>query len=321
LKRLIELIGEMIGRSVSVRGTPYKVGDEIGHGLHSTVYSGQDLSNGRQVAIKIINFTQEATPFENATQSRQKSFFKEIQTLLYLQPLNPYVIRVFNHEHNDRYGIIIMERGKTFRDTLSEYGFSGVPMPPSVVKRFWKQMVESIYYLHKLAIVHGDCKPENFIQIGSGGATLRLIDMGISFQLPPNVTRRLLTAAGTPGKFYSLNLQRKTIFFFFLIDYVSPEMVNSRVGSSPRSKYGYKADIWALGVILYEMAFGYRPLQALGGNQTKIRFLGQLQQDIRIPDHPDKHLRNILKRCLRCKHRQRPSIEELLKHPYLSRAR
>ncbi len=98
-------------------------------------------------------------------------------------------------------------------------------------------------------------------------------------------------------------------------------MVNSRVGSSTHSIYGYKADIWALGVILFEMAFGFRPLQSLGSNQTKISFLGRLQRDIRIPDHPDKQLCDILKLCLRSNPRQRPSIEQLLNHPFLAQAR
>jgi len=98
-------------------------------------------------------------------------------------------------------------------------------------------------------------------------------------------------------------------------------MVNSRVGSSSQSRYGYKADIWALGVILFEMVFGYRPLQSLGGNQTKISFLGQLQRDIHIPDHPDKQLRDILKRCLRSNHHRRPNIQQVLNHPFLAQAR
>lgn len=98
-------------------------------------------------------------------------------------------------------------------------------------------------------------------------------------------------------------------------------MVNSRVGSSSHSRYGYKADIWALGVILFEMTFGFRPLQALGGNRTKLTFLGKLQRDIRIPDHPDKQLRDIIKRCLRSNHRRRPSIEQLFNHPFLTQAR
>jgi serine/threonine protein kinase len=95
-------------------------------------------------------------------------------------------------------------------------------------------------------------------------------------------------------------------------------MVNPRFGAGDQSKYGYKADIWALGVILFEMAFGFRPLQALGGNRTKISFLGRLQQDINIPNHPDKNLRDVLKRCLRANHRRRPNIEQLLNHPFLT---
>ena len=93
-----------------------------------------------------------------------------------------------------------MERGDTIRDTLVQNLLNGTTMPPSSMKRFWLQMVESIYYMHQIGIVHGDCKPENFIQVGPDGSALRLIDMGISFQLPPNVTRQILTAAGTPGK-------------------------------------------------------------------------------------------------------------------------
>jgi serine/threonine protein kinase len=98
-------------------------------------------------------------------------------------------------------------------------------------------------------------------------------------------------------------------------------MVNSCVGSSDQSQYGYKADIWALGIILFEMAFGFRPLQSLGDNGRKINFLGRLQRDIPIPYHPDKQLRDILKRCLRSNHRRRPTTEQILNHPFLTRKR
>ena len=190
----------MIGRQILVRGVPYKIEEQIGHGLHSLVYSGRNLRDGRPVAIKIINFAHGSTSVKAETESRRQTFWKEIEMLTYLQPLNPYVIRVFNHDYNRRYGIIVMERGETFRDTLLEYVLSGTPMPPSLIHRFWSQMVEAIYYMHEIGIVHGDCKPENFIQVGPDGTSLRLIDMGISFELPPNITSRIITAAGTPGR-------------------------------------------------------------------------------------------------------------------------
>ena len=98
-------------------------------------------------------------------------------------------------------------------------------------------------------------------------------------------------------------------------------MVSSRVGLSAQSRCGYKSDVWALGVILFEMAFGFRPLQALRNNDAKLNFLGRLRRDIRIPDHPDKQLRDVLKRCLRSNPRRRISIDEALSHPFLTARR
>lgn len=192
----------MVGRRISVRGVPYRIDEQIGHGLHSLVYAGRDLRDGRPVAIKIINFAHGSTGVKAETKSRRQTFWKELEMLLYLQSLNPYIIRVFNYDHNNRYGIIVMERGETFRDTMLEYVLSKTIMPLPSVQQYWSQMVEAIYYMHQIGIVHGDCKPENFIQVGADGSGLKLIDMGISFQLPPNVTSRIITAAGTPGKFF-----------------------------------------------------------------------------------------------------------------------
>ncbi|CAF2053652.1 unnamed protein product [Rotaria magnacalcarata] len=286
----------MIGKRIFVSDIPYTIEGKIGHGLHSIVYGARDLNSGEYVAIKIISFTP-------GSASNQQLFQKELDMLLYLQELNPYVIRVFNYDYNERYGVIVMEYGKTLRDTFISYVISGKRMSPSLIHSFWSQMVQAIYYMHQIGIVHADCKPENFIQVGPGGTNLRLIDMGISFQLPANMTSRLQTAAGTP-------------------DYVSPEMVNTRVGLGAQSKYGYKSDIWALGIILFEMTFGFRPLQNLGGNRTKLTFLARLtKRDIVVPNHPDRDLYDIIRWCLRSNPRRRPTIEQILNHPYLTQKR
>lgn len=191
----------MAGRRIVIRGVPYRIEEQIGHGLHSLVYGARNLQNGRSVAIKIVNFLHGSFSVKADTESRRQTFWKELEMLLYLQPLNPYIIRVFSYDNSNQQGVIVMERGYTLRDTLIEYSRSGTAMPAALVFQYWSQMVEAIYYMHRIGIVHGDCKPENFIQVGPDGSSLRLIDMGISFQLPPNVTSRLKTAAGTPGYF------------------------------------------------------------------------------------------------------------------------
>ena len=193
----------MTTHRILVRGVPYERREQIGRGLHSTVYAGRNLQNGQSVAIKIINFAPGARVPSDETLSRRQVFWKELDMLLYLQSLNPFVIRIFNYDCNERYGIIVMERGRTFRDTIVDYLVAERPIPASLTHRFWSQMVEAIYYMHRIGIVHGDCKPENFIQVGPDGNSLKLIDMGISFQLAPNMTSRLMTAAGTPGRFAS----------------------------------------------------------------------------------------------------------------------
>ena len=190
----------MASSHLNVRGTPYRIERQIGYGLHSLVFSGRDLRHGRQVAIKVVNFLHGSNDVKADTLSRRQTFWKEIRMLLYLQPLNPYIIRVFNYDYNNRYGVIVMERGETLRDTLVDYMIRGKKVPPELTRQFWSQMVAAIGYMHRNRIVHGDCKPENFIQVSPNGSVLKLIDMGISYRLPPNVTSHLRTAAGTPGK-------------------------------------------------------------------------------------------------------------------------
>jgi serine/threonine protein kinase len=95
-------------------------------------------------------------------------------------------------------------------------------------------------------------------------------------------------------------------------------MINNRIGQSNQAVYGYKADIWALGIILFEMAFGFRPLQHLNGKETKLEYLAQLRHGIPIPDHPDKQLRKVLEQCLCSNPDDRPSAEKLLKHRFLT---
>lgn len=95
-------------------------------------------------------------------------------------------------------------------------------------------------------------------------------------------------------------------------------MVNTRQPWTAKSVYGYKADVWALGIILFEMAFGYRPLQDFGGKRTKLRFLEQLRDNIEIPNHPNRNLRDIVKKCLRVNPRRRISIDKVLNHSFLT---
>ena len=62
----------MAGRRISVRGTTYRLENQIGHGLHSLVYASRDPRSGRPVAIKIINFLPGSYSVKADTESRRQ---------------------------------------------------------------------------------------------------------------------------------------------------------------------------------------------------------------------------------------------------------
>ncbi|CAF1099120.1 unnamed protein product [Didymodactylos carnosus] len=186
--------------TVKVNGTLYTIVRMLGEGLHSRVYAAIDSRTSVPVAIKVVS---NIDPVDNGEHSQM--FFKEIRYLTKLQPRNPYVIRVFNHDFDLRTqtGKIVMETGQDFRFMLPlhsspeevriEYKFFK-RMTDSQAKYYWYQMVDAVKHLHQNGIIHSDIKPENFIMVDQG--QLRIIDLGLSFRLPQTQTSALRPFAG-----------------------------------------------------------------------------------------------------------------------------
>lgn len=98
-------------------------------------------------------------------------------------------------------------------------------------------------------------------------------------------------------------------------DYSAPEMHKSSPGLPP--KYGYKSDIWSLGILLHEMATGFRPLYALNNNFEKIYYLKNLQHDLPIDTNVSSGVYDAMKQCLRLIPKHRPTAEHLSLHHYV----
>jgi serine/threonine-protein kinase TTK/MPS1 len=167
-----------------------------------------------------------------------------------------------------------------------------------ILKILWKQMLESVYTIHQERIVHGDLKPANFILVNN---SLKIIDFGISKPIHKNTT----------------NITRN--FQIGTVNYMSPEAVLyiPHIGYSKKKlKISRSSDIWSLGCILYQMVYGQTPfyhlplmkkIQAIVNKSLEISFL-----PINVPN-----LNDVLKNCLRKKASLRPSIPELILHPFL----
>lgn len=98
-------------------------------------------------------------------------------------------------------------------------------------------------------------------------------------------------------------------------DYSAPEMHKSSPGVPPR--YGYKSDIWSLGILLHEMTTGFRPLYALNNNYDKILYLKNLHNDLPIDRNVPPGVYNAMRQCLRLRPKYRPTAEQLCLHPYV----
>lgn len=138
--------------TIYVNRIPYITLRLLGEGLHSRVYAAYDPRTNQSVAIKVV---QNVDPIDSREHS--KMFFKEIRYLTKLQPRNPYVIRVFNHEYDSQSqtGKIVMETGHDFRFMLPLQAAPKEKKMSLAQSRFyWLQMVESVALLHQHGIVH-----------------------------------------------------------------------------------------------------------------------------------------------------------------------
>ena len=135
--------------TLHVNRIPYTIIRLLGEGLHSRVYAAYDPRTGQSVAIKVV---------ENLdSHEHSKMFLKEIRYLTKLQPRNPYVIRVYNHEldSQSQTGKIVMESGHDFRFMLPlQAPPTEKKMTNAQAKFYWYQMVEAVALLHRNGIVH-----------------------------------------------------------------------------------------------------------------------------------------------------------------------
>lgn len=161
----------------------------------------------------------------------------------------------------------------------------------------WQQMLEAVHTIHEERIVHGDLKPQNFVFVKG---TLKLIDFGIAKAIQSDTT----------------NIMRENQIG--TINYISPEALID-VNEDPNKqciKLGRASDIWSLGCILYQMIYGKPPFSALNLFK-KLKAITDPNCEIIFPSIKDQLAVDVLKKCLQRNPKARPSIPDLLQHPFL----
>src|SRR5918998_2783477 len=198
----------------------YQVRSRIARGGMATVYLATDLRLERRVALKIMHGH---LADDNAFKSR---FVQEARSAARLA--HPNVVNVFDQGQDSDMAYLVMEylQGITLRDLLKEYG----KLTPEQTMDIMEAVLAGLAAAHKAGIVHRDLKPENVLLADDG--RIKIGDFGLA-RAASNNTATGQALLGT-------------------IAYLSPELVTRGLADA-------RSDIYALGIMTYEMLTGEQP--------------------------------------------------------------
>ena len=220
----------------------YKIEEKLGEGGMGAVYKGVDTMLDREVAIKALR------PELASQNSVVERFRSEAVTLAKLNHANIATLYTMFRQGDELYMVLELVRGETLDNILQRRG----ALPAEEAVPVFSQVLDGIDHAHELGIVHRDIKPANMMLTEKG--TLKVLDFGIARLLGSARMTRAGNIIGT-------------------LEYMAPEQVRGQETDG-------RSDIYALGMMLYEVLTGRLPFQ------TENEFeLMKLQAEV-IPQPP-----------------------------------
>jgi serine/threonine-protein kinase len=201
----------------------FELVSEIGRGAMGIVYKAKDPMLERTVAIKTINLTMD----KDGAEMYEKRFYQEARAAGGLN--HPNIVTIYDIGRSESLCYMAMEyiEGAELRTLL----LPGKPLPVAKALAIAAQVAEGLAYAHERGVVHRDIKPANIMVPETG--PVKITDFGIARMRSSNVQTQTGMMMGSPK-------------------YMSPEQVIGK-------RADHRADLFSLGVILYEMLTGAAP--------------------------------------------------------------
>jgi serine/threonine protein kinase len=240
------------------------------------VYRAADTSLGRQVAIKVLPdaFAQDA--------DRLARFEREAKMLASLN--HPNIAAIYGFERSSGAPALVMELVQG--EDLSQRIARGA-LPIDEALPIAKQIADALEAAHDQGIIHRDLKPANIKVRGDG--TVKVLDFGLAKALAPEGAGATADAVNSPTMTSPAMTARGIILG--TAAYMAPEQAKGRAVDK-------RADIWAFGVVLYEMLTGRRAFAGDDVSDTLANILKSEPDWTALRDGIPTSLRRLLRRCL-----------------------
>lgn len=263
----------------------FRVTRMIGYGAMGQVYLGRDEGLGRRVALKVIH------PRYLGSDQAKERFFAEARTTARFS--HPNIVTIYAVGEHQGQPFLAMEylEGQNLRQRMREERGQIDPV------RVGLSVAEALAEAHRHGVVHRDLKPENVVIPADGRP--RVLDFGLASPSPTPLDRSEESAGREPGSDGDRHARRGTPA------YMAPEQWR-RGECSPAS------DIWALGIMLHELATGRRPFAEC---EASVESLALRVSDARPVPEPSElrqlpgRLRELIRACLDKEPDSRPSAE------------